>query len=90
MEMALDVEWAHAIAPGAAIDLVESIGTKPVGEVVEGELRFPLVVRLPEKLRSPDAIGSILVSTTGGERIPLSRLAFMLADADVPWDAVES
>ena len=35
-----------------------------------------MIVRLPEKLRaSPEAIGSILVTTPSGQRIPLSRLA---------------
>ena len=57
---------------------MESIGSKPLGEIVEGQLRFPLVVRLPEKYRaSPEAIGSILVATASGERIPLSRLTTM-------------
>ena len=60
----------------AVLDLVESIGSKPLGEVVEGQLRFPLVVRLPEKLRaSPEAIGAMLIATPPGERLPLSRLA---------------
>lgn len=58
------------------LDLVQSIGSKPLGEVTEGQLRFPLVVRLPERFRdSRDAIGTMLVSTASGERIPLSRLA---------------
>ncbi len=58
------------------LDLVESIGSKPVGEVVEDQLRFPLVVRLPEKFRnSPESIGEMLLATPGGERIPLKRLA---------------
>ncbi len=43
---------------------------------MEGQLRFPLIVRLPESFRaSPAAIGSMLISTPTGERIPLSRLA---------------
>jgi cobalt-zinc-cadmium resistance protein CzcA len=66
----------YGIPAKAVLDLVESLGTKPLGEVVEGQLRFPLVVRLPEKLRqSPEAIGSILVAGPAGERIPLGRLA---------------
>src|SRR5204863_6761943 len=49
---------------------------KPLGEVVEGQFRFPLVVRLPERLRtSPEAIGTVLVATPSGERLPLARLA---------------
>src|SRR5690606_32631562 len=40
------------------------------------QLRFPLVVRLPERDRaSPRAIGSILVPGPRGERIPLADLA---------------
>lgn len=66
----------YGVPAKAVLDLVESIGSKPLGEVVEGQLRFPLVVRLPESYRaSPEAIGSILLPTPSGERIPLSRLA---------------
>ena len=47
-----------------------------VGEVFEGQLRFPLIVRLPERFRAdPESIGAILVTTPAGERIPLARLA---------------
>ncbi len=57
------------------LDLVESLGSKPLGEVVEGQLRFPLIVRLPEKYRNKDAIEALLIATPSGERLPLSRLA---------------
>ena len=58
------------------LNLVESIGSKPVGEIVEGQIRFPLIVRLPEDFRaSPTAIGSMLISTPLGAQIPLSRVA---------------
>ncbi|MCI0457090.1 MAG: CusA/CzcA family heavy metal efflux RND transporter, partial [Gemmataceae bacterium] len=60
----------------AVLDLVESLGSKPIGEVVEGPFRFPLVVRLPEHHRaSPESIAALLVATPSGERLPLSRLA---------------
>jgi len=66
----------YGVSAKDVLDLVESIGTKPLGEVVEGQLRFPLIVRLPDRLReSPEAIGSIVLPTASGERIPLSRLA---------------
>ena len=66
----------YGIPARRVLDLVESLGSKPLGEVVEGQLRFPLVVRLPETLRKdPDAIGEILVGSATGEQIPLSRLA---------------
>ena len=63
--------------PGKAVmDLVESLGSKELGQVVEGQLRFPLVARLPDSYRqSAEAIGSILLSTPAGQRIPLSSVA---------------
>jgi len=68
----------YGIPAKAVLDLIESIGSKPLDEIVEGQIRFPLVVRLPERYRSsPEAIGSILVATPSGERIPLSRLTTM-------------
>jgi cobalt-zinc-cadmium resistance protein CzcA len=66
----------YGISAKAVLDVVESVGAKPLGEVVEGQLRFPLVARLAEPYRqSPETMGSLLISTPSGERIPLSRLA---------------
>jgi len=66
----------YGLSAQAVLDLVESIGSKPLGDVIEGQLPFPLVIRLPEQFReSPRAIGAMLVSTPAGERIPLARLA---------------
>jgi heavy metal efflux system protein len=66
----------YGVSAKAVLDLVESVGSVKLGEVMEGQLRFPLVVRLPEKDRAgPESIGALLVATPAGERIPLSRLA---------------
>lgn len=66
----------YGITAGTIMNLVRALGTHNVGEVYEGQLRFPLIIRLPEKARAdPDAIRQILVATPSGERIPLSRLA---------------
>ncbi len=66
----------YGISARAVLELVESLNGRPVGEMIEGQLRFPLAVRLPDKLRaSPEAVGRILVSSPTGERLPLSRLA---------------
>jgi cobalt-zinc-cadmium resistance protein CzcA len=57
------------------LGIVQSMGTPRVGEVYEGQRRFPLVVRLAEKYRvDPAAIGQILVSTPNGVQLPLARL----------------
>ncbi|HRA89003.1 MAG TPA: efflux RND transporter permease subunit, partial [Planctomycetaceae bacterium] len=66
----------YGISASTVMNLVRALGTHDVGEVYEGQLRFPLIIRLPEKARAnPDAIRQILVATPSGERIPLSRLA---------------
>ncbi len=78
LEIKLDQQQLARFGVPAKVvtDIIESIGSKPVGEVIEGQLRFPLVVRLPEEMRSGSAgIGSILIPTASGERLPLSRLA---------------
>lgn len=66
----------YGVPAQTVLDLVESLGTLNVGEVFEGQLRFPLVIRLPEKARvSPEVIREIPIATPAGEQIPLSRLA---------------
>lgn len=66
----------YGVPAKSVMDIVESIGSKELGEVVEGQLRFPLVVRLPERDRhDATSIGAITVNTASGQRIPLSKLA---------------
>ncbi|NQV23223.1 MAG: efflux RND transporter permease subunit, partial [Rhodopirellula sp.] len=66
----------YGVPAETVLDIVESLGTFNVGEVFEGQLRFPLIIRLPEKARAnPAVIGAIPVATLAGEQIPLSRLA---------------
>jgi cobalt-zinc-cadmium resistance protein CzcA len=66
----------YGISAKQVLDLVESLGSFKLGEVYEGQLRFPLVVRLPEQFRrDPAAIGAIQISTAAGELIPLQRVA---------------
>lgn len=66
----------YGISARTVMNLVRSLGSNHVGEVYEGQLRFPLIIRLPEAARAdPEAISEILVATPSGERIPLSRLA---------------
>lgn len=66
----------YGISAKTVLDLVESLGSKPLGEVFEGQLRFPLIVRLPESVRADAAsIGAIRVATASGQQIPLARLA---------------
>ncbi|MFM7186050.1 MAG: efflux RND transporter permease subunit [Planctomycetota bacterium] len=66
----------YGITAQDVLDVVESVGGKAVGEVVEGQVRFPIVVRLPEPLRAgPEAIAAIPIRGPGGESVPLGRIA---------------
>jgi len=58
-------------------DVIEmAVGGRTVGNVFEGERRFDITVRyVPEARGSINAIGSILVPTRDGGRVPLSQLA---------------
>ena len=66
----------HGIPAREVLDAVEALGRREVGFLQEGERRFPIAVTLEERLRSdPLAIGSILVTSSSGDRIPLGQLA---------------
>lgn len=66
----------YGVSATDVLNLVESLGSYSLGEIFEEQLRFPLVVRLPENVRaSPQLIGEIEINTPSGQRIPLSRLA---------------
>ena len=58
------------------LEIVESMGNRKVGEIVEGQRRFDLAIRIDERFRDdPTQIGRILMTTAAGERLPLERLA---------------
>ena len=66
----------YGVSAKQVLDLVESLGSFKLGEIFEGQLRFPLVVRLPESIRSsPAKIAAIQITTPSGQRVPLGRLA---------------
>lgn len=58
------------------LNVVEAVGSRRVGEVREGQRRFPLVVRLPDRQRSdPEALAATLIPTAAGPVLPLQQLA---------------
>jgi len=76
IEVDADAISRYGIPRRDVLSTVQALGTPRVGEVREGNRRFPLVVRLAEQYRSdPDAIGQILVTTPSGVQLPLARLA---------------
>lgn len=66
----------YGIAAEEILEVVAALGARKVGEVVEGQRRFDLAMRLDDRYRH-DArqIGRILIRAPGGERVPLAQLA---------------
>jgi len=66
----------YGISAKEVLDVIESVGGKAVGQIVEGQFRFPIVVRLPETLRTgPEALAGIPLRSPAGEIVPLGRIA---------------
>jgi heavy metal efflux system protein len=58
-------------------EMVESAtGGQRVSEMVEGQRRFAIAVRLPEHYRTDlDAMGNLILQSSGGERVRLNQVA---------------
>jgi cobalt-zinc-cadmium resistance protein CzcA len=71
----------HAIARQGipvkdVLAVVEALGTRQAGTLQDGEMRFPIALRIDDKYRTDvGAVGRILVAGPNGDRVPLSRLA---------------
>jgi cobalt-zinc-cadmium resistance protein CzcA len=53
-----------------------AVGGTDATEVLDGPRRIPVVVKFPEAVRAhEEALGNVLITAPGGEKVPLSRLA---------------
>ena len=74
----------HGIAADEVLALVEALAGIPVGELQEGERRFPVAVRLDDRYRlDAEALGAVLVTAANGNRVPLGRLARITTEEGV-------
>ncbi len=65
----------YGIPASEVLELVESLGSRHVGEVVEGQRRFDLVLRLDDRYRDdPTALDDLPVIAPDGQRVPLGAL----------------
>lgn len=65
----------YGIAAREVLDVVEAMGTHPVGLLQEGERRFPITVRLDDRYRlDSQTLGNVLVSASNGTRVPLASV----------------
>jgi cobalt-zinc-cadmium resistance protein CzcA len=66
----------YGIPSQSVLDVIEAVSGKPVGQVIEGQLRFPLAAYVPPQYRaSPSDLARLMLSTPEGTRIPLTRVA---------------
>jgi len=74
----------YGVAVRDALDAIEALGGRPVGEVYEGERRFRLQVRIPAALRDDiEQIRTLPVSGADGPLVPLGQIA-SIAIVDSP------
>ncbi len=65
----------YGISVRDALDAIEVLGGRAVGEVYEGERRYRLQVRLPASLRDDiDQVRRLPVSGQGGQLVPLGQI----------------
>lgn len=67
----------YGLSVGAVNEVIETaLGGKQASTIIEGNRRFPLVVRLAPQYRAdPEAIGRILIHSPGGADLPLAQVA---------------
>ena len=74
----------YGIPVGEILEVVESFGTRKVGQVIEGQRRFDLVLRVGDDARSSaERMGRVLIRAESGAQVPLSSIA-TLAVAEGP------
>jgi len=67
----------HGLNVDQVMEIVSTaVGGEAVGEVIEGQKRFDVYLRMAKEYRdSPEAIGRLWLSNGDGLRVPLSRVA---------------
>lgn len=77
----IDIDREAISRLGIAVDDIQemiaiALGGEPVGQVIEGDRRFALTVKLPEAVRNDiEAVKRVLVETPDGGGVPLSSVA---------------
>ncbi len=74
----------HGIPGRDVLDFVEAVGVRRIGEIFEGQRHFPLVVRLPDELRTDvAALAAATIPSRGGPLLSLDSLA-EIEEIEVP------
>jgi cobalt-zinc-cadmium resistance protein CzcA len=82
----------YGINTRAVLDAVATVGGMPVGQVFEGQRRFPLQVRLaPDWRTDVKRIGDLKIDDAEGRQIPISQLADLTVEegpVEISRDAI--
>jgi cobalt-zinc-cadmium resistance protein CzcA len=71
----------YGINARSVLDAVSTVGGTPMGQVFEGQRRFPLQVRMNADWRTdPQSIGKMKIEDPQGRLIPISQLADVLIE----------
>ncbi len=78
-QIKVNVQYDKAIAAGITPakllkELQLMVDGQQITQVIEGNRRFDLVIRLPDTMRGPDGLRNLMIDTPSG-RLPLSVLA---------------
>jgi len=66
----------YGVSTRDVLGVVEAVGSRRVGEIREGQRRFPLAVRLPDAQRTDrEALAATLIPTAGGPVVRLDQVA---------------
>ncbi|MBP8132434.1 MAG: efflux RND transporter permease subunit [Candidatus Hydrogenedentes bacterium] len=66
----------QGIPASEILTVVEALGNKPAGEVIEAQRKFPLTVRLPDRLRRDrQALEETIFPSSSGAEVPLAQVA---------------
>lgn len=77
----IDIDRAAVARLGITIASIQeliavALGGEPVGQIIEGDRRFALTVRFPDRIRNDvQAIRDLLIEIPGGTGVPLSSVA---------------
>jgi cobalt-zinc-cadmium resistance protein CzcA len=81
VEIDRDAAARHGIPAKEILAFVEAVGGRKVGELREGDRRFPIAVRIDDRYRlDEDTLAGILVTAVNGEQVPLSLLTTIRAE----------
>ncbi len=75
----------YGIDAAKVLDVVESIGGRNVGFVIDGRARYPMLVRIPQQWReNMDLLEQLPVSELAGSVVPLGEVADLCLEETPP------